>query len=351
MKQWMAKLGQGMARLAPWRKRAGLADQARTEPVVAADTQTPPAPDSRPTPAADSSPSAAAIPVAAVAGSLQPRSTIDDDALTDSLAELGDPVGLAEIGDAVGLAEIGGPGVAPIDSIDVLFADGLAELDDLSMSMQNETITSEALYTPQPTDDQNEFDALSDPRPVEPDQAPAAAAVPDLSDTSAVIAAAAAATAPPPGRNEATPADPAATDTHPVGRLRRLIGGVRLFATRIRQATLTALSLKGLSQKGGARHLMGIVGKKRVWIPAVSLTLLGIVGSLAFMLVQSSNEKSQLQADLNAAKQALKQAAPKPSVAIIPPLLTAPAMPPAVAHPAPLPAPVPTQTAATPPPA
>lgn len=296
-----------MARLAVWRKRAALADDAAADRAEARASPVPPAIVSVAR-VADSG----LAPVAGTPVPVDHSPAMTDDVLVDGLAELGDPAS------------------APVDSVDILFGDDLAELDDLSAPMQNEVMSAETLYTDTSTDDLAELDALSDPEP-EPDYAPAVEAAPHPSASPAPVAAAATEViAPPPGLPDAAPAND--SNALPTSRLQRLIGDIHLFAGRIRQFRLKGSGLKGGGLKGEGPTLIGLRGKKRVWIAGASLMLLGMVGSLAFMLVQSSNEKSRLQAELSAAKQALRQADAKPPVAIIPPLLPAPVPPPEAAH-------------------
>lgn len=68
-------------------------------------------------------------------------------------------------------------------------------------------------------------------------------------------------------------------------------------------------------------RLLGILSKKRVWIPSVSVAMLAVMGTLSFMLMQSKQATHELQAELANAKKQLKQAPVKPQV--IPPLLVA----------------------------
>ncbi|MHB1053652.1 MAG: hypothetical protein ACYCZT_11380 [Thiobacillus sp.] len=68
-------------------------------------------------------------------------------------------------------------------------------------------------------------------------------------------------------------------------------------------------------------RLLGILSKKRVWIPSVSVAMLAVMGTLSFMLMQSKQATHELQAELANAKKQLKQAPVKPRV--IPPLLVA----------------------------
>jgi len=68
-------------------------------------------------------------------------------------------------------------------------------------------------------------------------------------------------------------------------------------------------------------RLLGILSKKRVWIPSVSVAMLAVMGTLSFMLMQSKQATHELQAELANAKKQLKQASVKPQV--IPPLLVA----------------------------
>lgn len=58
------------------------------------------------------------------------------------------------------------------------------------------------------------------------------------------------------------------------------------------------------------QRLRGVLANKRVWIPTVSVVLLAVMGSMAWLLLQSGQEKQQLQLELQAANKKLKQAAP-----------------------------------------
>ena len=66
-------------------------------------------------------------------------------------------------------------------------------------------------------------------------------------------------------------------------------------------------------------RLLGILSKKWVWIPSVSVAMLAVMGTLSFMLIQSKQATHELQAELANAKKQLKQVPIKPQV--IPPLL------------------------------
>lgn len=68
-------------------------------------------------------------------------------------------------------------------------------------------------------------------------------------------------------------------------------------------------------------RLLGILSKKRVWIPSVSVAMLAVMGTLSFMLMQSKQATHELQAELANAKKQLKQVPVKPQV--VPPLLVA----------------------------
>jgi len=70
-----------------------------------------------------------------------------------------------------------------------------------------------------------------------------------------------------------------------------------------------------------ASRLLGIITKKWVWIPSVSVAMLAVMGTLSFMLMQSKQATHELQAELANAKKQLKQVPIKPQV--IPPLLVA----------------------------
>lgn len=297
-----------MARLAVWRKRAALADHAAADRAEARASAVPPAIVSV-AQEADSSPAA----VAGMPVPLDPSPAMADDALVDGLAELGDPAS------------------APFDSADILLGDGLAELDDLSAPMQDEIISADTLYIDTSTDGLTELDALSDSEPPDPDLAPAVQAAPPPLATSALVAAVATEViASPPELQDASPAND--SNASPNSRLQRLIGGIRLLAERIRHFRLKKPGVEGDGLKEADPSPIGLLGKRRVWIVGGSLMLLGVMGSLAYMLMQSSNEKARLQAELSAAKQALKHADAKPAVAVIPPLLPTPVPSPEAAH-------------------
>jgi hypothetical protein len=57
------------------------------------------------------------------------------------------------------------------------------------------------------------------------------------------------------------------------------------------------------------QHLRGVLANKRVWIPAVSVALLAVFGTMTWLLLQSGQEKQQLQLELQAANKKLKPAA------------------------------------------
>lgn len=63
------------------------------------------------------------------------------------------------------------------------------------------------------------------------------------------------------------------------------------------------------------RRLLGILSKKWVLIPSVSVAMLAIMGTLSFMLMQSKQATYELQAELASAKKQLKQFPLKPEVA------------------------------------
>ena len=64
----------------------------------------------------------------------------------------------------------------------------------------------------------------------------------------------------------------------------------------------------------GMQRLRALLTRKIVWIPAASLTLLAIVGTLSVLLWQSGQDKAALQAKLEAAEQELEK-----TVAVHPP--------------------------------
>ena len=303
MKKWVAKLGQGMARLAVWRKRGAAAAEAEAEtgPVAVANSSAAPTADSMPAPAV------VAAPVALIPSAPSPATA--DDALT----ELGDPT-------------------APQgNSIDSLFADGLAELGDASAPVQGETMSADILYTDNSTGGLAELDFIP-----EPEDEPA----------SMLAAEQAAPEAAAPEQNLAQPAEPQATlsSLATPNASADVLADARVPSSgtpKVDSATESDADPEAISRvqrlKQRARGVLAVFGKKRVWIPSVSLALLAVIGSLSFMLVKASSEKAHLQADLTAAKKALKQVAAQPDVAVIPPLLAV-SVPPVEAHPASAPA-------------
>lgn len=62
--------------------------------------------------------------------------------------------------------------------------------------------------------------------------------------------------------------------------------------------------------EGRMARVLGLMGRKWVWIPSASAVLLAIMGTLTFMLLQSKHETKQLRTDLVAAQKELK----KPSI-------------------------------------
>lgn len=77
-----------------------------------------------------------------------------------------------------------------------------------------------------------------------------------------------------------------------------------------------------VSQKPGqVSRLLGILSRKRVWIPGVSVAMLAGMASLSFMLMQSKQATHELQAELASARKQLKQAPIQTEVA--PPVLVA----------------------------
>lgn len=306
MKQWLAKLGQGMTRLTRWRKPAAAPAGHAAAGPHRAQAASAPSHASLPEPTVGSIPAPVAAPAVAA-----PVPDIHDAALGDGLAELGDPVAM------------------PIQT----------------MPMQNEIISSEALYTPQPGDDElSAFDVLSAPDPLgsEPEPARAVEADSPQADSPAVTEPSATdfTAAESPAQSPLAPPD--TLEAPAEGRVPRWTLRARALVAAIRPFRLAR---PGMTE--GVRVLMGLMGKKRVWIPGLSLALLGALGSLTFLLVQSSSEKARLQADLNAAKLALKQADKQLGVVVIPPLLAVPA-PPADGQPerAPVPVPAPAEAAA-----
>jgi len=61
-------------------------------------------------------------------------------------------------------------------------------------------------------------------------------------------------------------------------------------------------------QPGRMRRALAMLSRKRVWIPAMSLALLGMMGAMLILLLQSAQEKERLQTELLAAQQQLDQA-------------------------------------------
>lgn len=76
------------------------------------------------------------------------------------------------------------------------------------------------------------------------------------------------------------------------------------------------------------RSMLALLSSKRVWIPAVSAVVLTLIASMAAMLMQSNQEKGQLQARLAETEKALKNKPPEPAPQPIevPPLLKMPDM-------------------------
>ncbi len=69
---------------------------------------------------------------------------------------------------------------------------------------------------------------------------------------------------------------------------------------------------------GRFKRLSAVLARKRVWIPALSVVLLAIIGTMTGLLLQSGQEKQQLQLELQAAQKKLKQAAPLKLAAKVP---------------------------------
>ncbi|MBT9539412.1 hypothetical protein [Thiobacillus sp.] len=61
---------------------------------------------------------------------------------------------------------------------------------------------------------------------------------------------------------------------------------------------------------GHFQRLGAALANKRVWIPTVGVALLAVMGSMVWLLLQSGQEKQQLQLELQAANKKLKQAPP-----------------------------------------
>lgn len=72
------------------------------------------------------------------------------------------------------------------------------------------------------------------------------------------------------------------------------------------------------------KRLLALLSKKWVWIPSVSVAVLGLMGGVAFMLLNAAQEKAKLQAELQQAQKKIAQqaavvkqvAAAKPAAAI-----------------------------------
>ena len=62
-------------------------------------------------------------------------------------------------------------------------------------------------------------------------------------------------------------------------------------------------------QPGRIRRALAMLSRKWVWIPAMSLVLLGMMSAMLVLLLQSAQEKDRLQTELLAAQQQLDQAA------------------------------------------
>lgn len=76
------------------------------------------------------------------------------------------------------------------------------------------------------------------------------------------------------------------------------------------------------------RGLLQKLRSKWVWIPALALLLLGVIGTVAAVLVRSANETQRLQQELQAAKRKLQQQATPAAVAVAPPAAPAKPAPP-----------------------
>lgn len=78
---------------------------------------------------------------------------------------------------------------------------------------------------------------------------------------------------------------------------------------------------------GLLKRLIPVLARKRVWIPAVSFAVLGMAGGVAWLAIQSSHDKKQLEAELAAVKKKLAQIPKSAPVAVVPPVSAPPAPP------------------------
>lgn len=105
------------------------------------------------------------------------------------------------------------------------------------------------------------------------------------------------------------------------GKLRRSTGPIPLEAdadtpqSSLRQPKATTASSQAEpAAEEEAVHLSpiqrvrAVLSNKRVWIPGISVMLIAVIATMAAMLLQSGQEKKQLQIQLVAAQQKLKQA-------------------------------------------
>lgn len=66
------------------------------------------------------------------------------------------------------------------------------------------------------------------------------------------------------------------------------------------------------------QHVRAVLTNKWVWVPGISVMLIAIIATMMWMLVQSGQDKKQLQLELVAAQKKLKQASAAKVVAIKP---------------------------------
>lgn len=281
MNDWVAKLGQGLARLSTWRVRGRRSGAGEASETAMADGEASGHGAAR-AQAFEPRDAAPAVPVATEeiaaeeisAGEIAAEPAIDSGliAADDALAELGDPLSAPEA-DALAMPEH----TAETTNSQSAHYAAPAGLDDLDVFPESDVI-----------------DALP---PAEP--APPRLTAPE--ETAPMLAAAAPRD---PSAAEGPATEPRAdadADAVPVGR----------FAS-LRQAV---------------GSLACLLGRKRVWIPAAGLATVSTIGGLSFMLLQASSEKAGLEADLAAARQALKRAdVPSARVAIAPVPIPAPAV-------------------------
>lgn len=89
-----------------------------------------------------------------------------------------------------------------------------------------------------------------------------------------------------------------------------------------------AVPAEGEGEAPAPRGLLHRLRSKWVWIPALTLLLLGVIGTVAAVLLRSAHETQRLQQELQAAKRKLQQQAAPAAVAVAPPAAPKPAPPP-----------------------